>query len=228
VLPKSIQLLAGRTGREYNLRKKRKGGFGVDRYHATAVQDGQHLVKCRIYIDMNMVRTGVVKHPSEWNFCGYNEILNPPKRYTLIDNGRLIALCGYSDNQKFQANYKSLIDDEIKKDNLKRDDYWTESIAVGTKDFILDMKISLGALARGRKISSDDKVVVPNVIGLSIKEAAKKIKDTGLKPAFKLDGSTKERSKDKTFNFCEVRDFLMNHKCYYWKWFVNYIFYIMV
>ncbi len=157
VLPKSIQLLAGRTGREYNIRMKRKGAFWEDRYHATAVQDGLHLVKCLIYIDMNMVRTGVVKHPSEWNFCGYNEILDPPKRYTLIDNNRLMSLCGYSDNQKFQADYKSLIDDEINKDNLKRKYYWTESIAVGTKDFIVDMKISLGALARGRKISSDDK-----------------------------------------------------------------------
>ncbi|MDA3788900.1 MAG: PASTA domain-containing protein, partial [Desulfobacula sp.] len=44
----------------------------------------------------------------------------------------------------------------------------------------------------------DDKVVVPNVIGLSIKEAAKKIKDTGLKPIFKLSGKTNDHSKDKT------------------------------
>jgi hypothetical protein len=156
VLPKSIQLLAGRTGREYNLRKKRKGAFWEDRYHATAIQDGHHLVKCLIYIDMNMVRAGVVKHPSKWNFCGYNEILNPPERYTLIDNDRLVSFCGYSDNKKFQIDYKALIDDEIKKNNLKRKSYWTESIAVGNQNFIEDMKVSLGALARGRKIRADD------------------------------------------------------------------------
>lgn len=155
-IPRSIQLIAGRTGREYNLRKKRKGAFWEDRYHATAIQDGHHLLKCLIYIDMNMVRTGVVKHPSDWDFCGYHEILNPPKRYTLIDYGRLVSLCGYSNNEQFQSDYKSLINDEIQKDNLKRKSYWTESIAVGNKDFIDDMNMALGALARGRDIKSDD------------------------------------------------------------------------
>ncbi len=68
----------------------------------------------------------------------------------------MISLCGYSNNNQFQSDYKSLIDDEIQKDNLKRKSHWTESIAIGNKDFIDNMKISLGALAIGRKIKSDD------------------------------------------------------------------------
>ena len=43
IIPKSIQLIARRTGREYNRRKKRKGAFWEDRYHATAVKTGNHL-----------------------------------------------------------------------------------------------------------------------------------------------------------------------------------------
>jgi putative transposase len=27
-----------------------------------------------VYIDLNMVRAGVVDHPSEWPDCGYHEI----------------------------------------------------------------------------------------------------------------------------------------------------------
>ena len=27
-----------------------------------------------LYIDLNMVRAGVVEHPSQWPFCGYTEI----------------------------------------------------------------------------------------------------------------------------------------------------------
>ena len=34
VIPRSIQLVAGRTGQEYNIRKRRKGSFWEDRYHA--------------------------------------------------------------------------------------------------------------------------------------------------------------------------------------------------
>jgi len=46
VIPDSIKLIAGRTGQEYNQRKKRKGAFWEDRYHATAVEDGDHLREC--------------------------------------------------------------------------------------------------------------------------------------------------------------------------------------
>jgi putative transposase len=36
VIPNSIQLIAGRTGQEFNQRKNRKGAFWEDRYHASA------------------------------------------------------------------------------------------------------------------------------------------------------------------------------------------------
>ncbi len=64
VIARSIQLIAGRTAQEYNQRKKRKGAFWEDRYHATAIASDQHFLKCLIYIGMNMVRAGVVQHPA--------------------------------------------------------------------------------------------------------------------------------------------------------------------
>jgi len=85
VIPKSIHLIAGRTGREYNQRKNRKGAFWEDRYHATAVKTGNHLIRCLAYIDLNMVRAGVVRHPDEWIYGGYHEIQNPKQRYSLIN-----------------------------------------------------------------------------------------------------------------------------------------------
>jgi len=41
----SMQLIAGRTAQEYNQRKKRTGAYWEDRYHATAIESGQHLVQ---------------------------------------------------------------------------------------------------------------------------------------------------------------------------------------
>ena len=58
-IPKSIQLIAGKTGQEFNSRKGRNGAFWQDRYHATAVATDDHLIRCMIYIDLNMVRAGV-------------------------------------------------------------------------------------------------------------------------------------------------------------------------
>jgi hypothetical protein len=45
-----------------------------------------------VYIDLNMVRAGVVEHPKEWPFGGYRYILAPPQRYQLTDNKKLMEL----------------------------------------------------------------------------------------------------------------------------------------
>ena len=83
-IPKSMQLIAGRTAQEFNQRKKRKGAFWEDRYHATAVETNHHLISCLTYIDLNMVRAGAVAHPSQWESCGYQEIQKPRERYSII------------------------------------------------------------------------------------------------------------------------------------------------
>jgi putative transposase len=48
VIAQTIQLIAGRTGQEYNQRKNRKGAFWEDRYHATAVEADHHLIQCMV------------------------------------------------------------------------------------------------------------------------------------------------------------------------------------
>jgi putative transposase len=151
-IPKSMQLVAGRTAREYNIRKKRKGAFWEDRYQATAIEDGIHLLRCLVYIDMNMVRTGVVSHPSEWDFNGYNEIMNPPERYSLIDYRGLLSFCGYHDKDLFRMKYRELIEEELNIDRKKRESIWTDSIAVGSKSFAENIKDKFGILAIGRGV----------------------------------------------------------------------------
>ena len=106
VIPKSMQLVAGRTGQEYNQRKGRKGAFWEDRYHATAVESGEHLSRCIAYIDANMVRAGVVDHPSMWPFSGYNEIQKPKRKNILIDYERLQGLFGAESYDQLRSSHK--------------------------------------------------------------------------------------------------------------------------
>ena len=110
VIPKSIQLLAGRTAREYNQRKNRQGAFWQDRYHATAVESDRHLIKCLTYIDLNMVRAGVVSHPAKWPFAGYNEIQEPPERYRLIDRDKLRCLVGVENDRRLRKAHRSWVE----------------------------------------------------------------------------------------------------------------------
>ena len=150
-IPKSIQLIAGRVGQEYNNRKKRNGAFWEDRYHATAVAMDDHLYRCMVYIDLNMVRAGVVKHPSEWSFCGYNEIQNPPQRYTMIDYEKLMHLLQLNSYEELKYFCKSRVEEAISDLDKLRDSKWTESIAVGSENFIEVTKNLLGIKAKGRK-----------------------------------------------------------------------------
>ncbi len=156
VIPSSLKLIAGRTGQEYNLRKNRKGAFWEDRYHATAIESEEHLFKCLTYIDLNMVRNGVVSHPSEWSFCGYNEIQKPHKKNVLIAYQKLAELTGFESYTAFQETHKELVNESLANGNNFRQNQWTESIAVGSKGFIETIREKFGILAKGRKILEND------------------------------------------------------------------------
>ena len=152
VIPKSIQLIAGRTGQEYNQRKNRKGAFWEDRYHATAIETDKHLIQCLVYVDMNMVRAGVVKHPSEWPFSEYNEIKEPRKRYTLMDYRGLMELLNFRTKEDLKDAYIKWIEESLKDGAHVRDTRWTESVAVGSREFVEQTKERLGIRAQGRGI----------------------------------------------------------------------------
>jgi putative transposase len=106
VIAKSLQSIAGRTAQEYNLRKQRKGAFREDRYHATVIESDEHFLQCLIYIDMNMVRADVVKHPTEWVHGGYREIQQPLRRYRIVDIPVLMDLGGFNDIATMQQQLR--------------------------------------------------------------------------------------------------------------------------
>jgi putative transposase len=153
VIPRSMQLIAGRTGQEYNQRKKRKGAFWEDRYHETAVETNQHLIQCLVYMDLNMVRAGVVSHPQEWDESGYREIQQPRLRYRLIDHQCLMDLLEIPAFEMLQGSHWGSVEEALSSERSPRDSKWSESIAVGSKGFVAMMKKQLGFRAKGRKIT---------------------------------------------------------------------------
>ena len=84
IIPQAIGLVAGRTAQEFNRRKDRKGAFWEDRYHSTAIETGEHLLRRLVYIDLNMVRAGLVDHPLKWPNCGYNEVQSPRRKNVIV------------------------------------------------------------------------------------------------------------------------------------------------
>ena len=118
-IPKSMQLVAGRTAQAYNRRKSRSGAFWEDRYHATAVQADEHFFRCLVYIDLNMVRAGIIRHPEKWPHCGYHEIQQPPKRYRIIDQSVLLEICQFGSHADLQFAHRSWNSDALQGDESK-------------------------------------------------------------------------------------------------------------
>jgi putative transposase len=159
----SIQLIAGRTAQEYNRRKNRNGAFWEGRYAATAVQSDHHLIRCLSYIDLNMVRAGVVTHPGEWDISGYHEIQNPCQRKGTIDHKMLCKLTGQATIEQLQVTHNHWI--ENAKRQSKRDPIWTDNVAVGDEQFLMNLKMQLGGKGMHRQIRSTDEVKSLNETG---------------------------------------------------------------
>ncbi len=151
-IAQSMQLIAGRTAQEFNQRKERNGAFWEDRYHATAVDTDEYLARCMAYIDLNMVRAGVVKHPGEWPMGGYREIQNPPARYAVIDQRALLDLFGFSNVGQLQRACREWVDEGLRSTQQRRDGTWSESLAVGRPEFVEAVKIGLGVRGAFREV----------------------------------------------------------------------------
>ncbi len=160
VVAQSMQLVAGRTAQEYNQRKERQGAFWEDRYHATAVEADEHLHRCLVYIDLNMVRAGAVKHPAEWAHGGYREIQGPPERYALIELPDLSDQCGFTKVVDFQRAHRQWVEEALARESVKRDERWSEAIAVGSQAFVEKVKRELGMNARHRDVDEADSTCV--------------------------------------------------------------------
>ncbi len=125
-IARSLQLVAGRVAQEYNLRKKRKGAFWEDRYHATAVSmDG-----------------------------GYAELLDERQRYCVLDREALQELLGISGRDELTSSRRKWVDDflESMREAPGREACWTESLAVGSVDFVRSMQGALGQKGNHRQI----------------------------------------------------------------------------
>jgi len=155
-IPSAMQLIAGRLAQHYNQRKKRKGAFWEDRYHATAVDTGSHLSQCLVYIDINMVRAGVVRHPKDWSTGGYCEIQKPRERYGIIDHERLSEKLCFPNVPSFQRQHREWVAQALRDNALARQAKWSQSIAVGNEAFVLEITKSLYPKAGRREIVEID------------------------------------------------------------------------
>jgi putative transposase len=161
-LPKAMQYLQGEFGQYFNLRKTREGAFWRDRYHSTLIQTGAHLSRCLFYIDMNMVRAGVVDHPEDWKHGGHHELSGSRQRYRILNQEQLLAcLANGHDPEQFRTWYMKTLSNLIAEGCHCREPYWSEAYAVGDADWLSVVYDEIG-LKRKRILQA---VQSDNIVG---------------------------------------------------------------
>ena len=146
-LSRFMQSLQGDFAQTYNRRKDRSGAFWGDRYHAVMIDGGDYLWRCLRYIDLNMVRAGVVAGPAEWTWCGYQDVVGLRRRYRLVDlEGVAALLAPGHPTEAVAKQYGRYVEDALRSHEQTREESWTESIAVGTEAFVR----GIGAKVDGR------------------------------------------------------------------------------
>ncbi len=130
-----MRLGAGSTAKQYNIRKERGGSQWEHPYHCTLVQDGDHLLNCLVYINLNMVRAGQVSHPSQWRWCGHDELVGDRKRFRILDLDGLLASLGRGSIDELRAWYAGAVEQRIAARQLAREAHWSSGLAVGDREF---------------------------------------------------------------------------------------------
>ena len=99
-----------------------------------------------------MVRAEVVKYPSDWKDCGYNEIINGKERYRIINRDKLSEFLEIK-NFELPEFYKERSDYLLSKEEENiRESEWSESIAVGSKTFVERIKETIFSKTIRRKV----------------------------------------------------------------------------
>jgi putative transposase len=75
--------------RYYNKRRRKKGYFWSERFKSVIVENGETLINCLAYIDLNPVRAGLVERPEDYRWCslGYHVQARNQGRFLSMDFG---------------------------------------------------------------------------------------------------------------------------------------------
>jgi hypothetical protein len=140
--------------RFYNKLHDRKGTFWSERFKSVLVEDGETLVNCLAYVDLNPVRAGIVEKPEGYRWCslGYHVQRNNAGKFLSMDFGlREFGLKGYRERlahyRRFVYEKGGLLAEEGDRmaglpvsgvDRFRyRTRYFADSGIIGTKAFVM-------------------------------------------------------------------------------------------
>jgi len=88
---------------------RKKGYFWSERFKSVIVEQGETLINCLAYIDLNAVRAGLVKRPEDYRWCslGYHMQTGNKGRFLSLDFG--VAEFGVKSAKERLRRYRKFV-----------------------------------------------------------------------------------------------------------------------
>lgn len=157
-----MRLASATVARHWNRLKKHEGSFWEHPFKCTIVQGEEYLLNCIRYVSLNMVRAGVVDHPSEWAWCGDDELTGRRSRYRLLATERMLESLGESSMSAFQRLYHDGIKEMLQDRHMAREAAWTDALAIGDRVFV--ERVASNMRYRLRYTYQNAGIAVPNAV----------------------------------------------------------------
>ena len=150
-LSEYIKEIKQQFSRYYNKRYNRRGFFWAERFKSIIVDNGETLINCLAYIDLNPVRAGLVERPEDYRWCslGYHLQTNNKNDLLSLDFG--LREFGVKGAALRLAHYRAYVHDKggigtrdntrpipvNQKDRFRsRCRYFIDGGVIGSKEFV--------------------------------------------------------------------------------------------
>ena len=125
--------------RYYNRRHHRRGYFWGDRFKSVIVENGETLINCLAYIDLNPLRAGLVERPDDyrWNSLGYHVQTGNKDNFLSLDFGlKEFGPGGMRSAVTSEFHWAGVLDAEERLKRYRRYVYEAGALNRGDRDFV--------------------------------------------------------------------------------------------
>jgi len=176
--------------RYYNKLHRKKGYFWSERFKSVIVENGETLINCLAYIDLNPVRAGLVKRPEDYRWCslGYHVQTRNKGRFLSLDFG--LWEFGIKSAKERLRNFRRFVHEKEGLEGLEKERrrhfevgrpdrfrlrtrYFTDSGIIGSKAYVSSLY-----LAFKEHYAAKREKVPKRVIGLEGVYSLKRLSET--------------------------------------------------
>ena len=137
-LSKFMQYINGLYARNYNYRHNRTGHFWGERFSSTIIESETQLLNSIFYIELNMTRNGVTRHPKEWKWSSYHQHAKGEGTIA-IDFHEIYLRLGNTMEQRREKYIAMMQESMMQKGLLSRQPHFTNGLIFGSESFIKDV-----------------------------------------------------------------------------------------